>query len=71
MNYDKRSSSLMFKEEGLAGEIEENFEIDDDINMRMKETSNLPYKPSKVSTHLEPLKLDRTRFYNYVKRSEN
>lgn len=52
MNYDKRSSSLMFKEEGLAGEIEENFEIDDDINMRMKETSNLPYKPSKVSTHL-------------------
>jgi hypothetical protein len=35
MNYDKRSSALVFKDEDGVCE-NENFEIDDDTNVRLK-----------------------------------
>lgn len=35
MNYDKRSSALVFKDEGTICE-NDNFEIDDDTNVRLR-----------------------------------
>jgi magnesium-transporting ATPase (P-type) len=70
MNYDKKNSALVFKEDDALTE-NENFEIDGgDTTVRLKEPSLMKAKPSKLNTNLEPLKLDRNRFYNYVKRNE-
>lgn len=70
INYDKRQSGLVFKEEDTAVE-NENFEIDDDTNLRLREFPTSLMKTPKLTTHLEPLKLDKNRFYSYVRRKEN
>ena len=36
LNYDRKASAMVFKEETNIFQPEENFEIDDDTNIRLK-----------------------------------
>ena len=65
MNVDKRNNVVF-------GEFDENdnFEIDDCPNVKSKLTPVAMMKPSKQPRLLDPLILDKARFYNDVTQDE-
>lgn len=62
-NMEKKNENMIL---GTADEGEDNFEIDDNSNVRMKMSPLNPVKAIKQPKLLDPLILDKMRFNNDV-----